>query len=393
MLRAHGSSLSLIIAHSSHHTIIHSSSTPQSPNKVYHNDNFLNANNNSNSNTAPHHAPPTTTTTTDVDAWNRVVAKIEQEDSANNGVGEHNQNLQAFLQNLQALEESQNQLQHVFEQGFEQLSKLVDSFVNVVAGDVYSKCNEQLAAKEEVILKLFQSNHERRQALVDKLHKVQRNCELYKAQVLQQQHDDNGDVLAGTDSHNANNNTSSTPSKDTSNDDTSPPPDDTTEGPPEPNWVEIANSYEPSRRNIEAFLQGRAKMQQADLVLTNTMQELEQALKDALERFQMVSSKAYNDITDPLVLQQTDIQQYFASNVERRERYEAVIEQRAQMAQNVFARLLSRALGPMRGMLSSSSSSKKNNKRASTAGSSASATMEQQQQQKKPMSENKRQRK
>jgi hypothetical protein len=241
-----------------------------------------------------------------------------------------------------------------------------------LAGEFYENHHEQLDALETSIIKTIVANHERRKTNFLSLEQAQSlfddKCEHLMAQLFRHGGGGGGEgkgdlfKVAGTKT-NGNHEEPSTGKKrsaavyegghdevslgsekaDAADNHESTNPDWN-----DPDWDEIKEFHPAAAANIDAFLEKRAKMRMIDDQFYQAVQDMNQKVSALVKEFKVNTRNAIKAIDQPLDEMQKDIQEIVMMNVERREQYEQLIEQRAKAAESLFSRLMSRTAGGIR---------------------------------------------
>lgn len=106
-------------------------------------------------------------------------------------------------------------------------------------------------------------------------------------------------------------------------------------------WDEIFSTFEPSRENLELFLNARTALQTADQRFTDAVTEIEHHLRHCLEQLEIATAGAYDFVADALDAQEDDIRAHMRSNLERREEFQRNVREQALQSQSFFQQLLS----------------------------------------------------
>jgi len=105
-------------------------------------------------------------------------------------------------------------------------------------------------------------------------------------------------------------------------------------------WEELLQ-FEPSRENLELFLEARAMYERADKRFGEAVEEISQHLRDCLEQIETVTAEVYDVVADALGDQERDIRSHLSTNLDRRQAFERNVQETALQSQSFFARLLS----------------------------------------------------
>ena len=282
--------------------------------------------------------------------WTNMVAKIESDPES-----EANKNLQLFLEHLSARENAQNSIMQVFGEQASMLAEQIAHVADTMTADFYHQHRQAVAELEADILKTMVSNHARRQNIVMSLETAKRvvdaTTDSLMAQVLNipvEPTTHASDYLTKDASKDDGSDNNLSGKKRAAMEDAHGLLQDDGNGDMEPadlDWDAIGELYELAIPNIQAFLDTRAKMQDAEAKFGQAVTELGQTFQDLLGKLEGVVQDAYVTINQQLDHTQSDIQECMMSNTERRERYEELIHERAKAAESLFSRLMTRTLG------------------------------------------------
>ncbi|GKY96292.1 hypothetical protein MPSEU_000588900 [Mayamaea pseudoterrestris] len=306
--------------------------------------------------------------------WADTISKLQQMDPNS----PHYKNAQAFLEQQSVRDEAQERVVQVFAEQLDFMMDKIKYFTETLAGESFRHYSHQIGVLDSDVCKLVTENHGRRKIILGTLEQAKSafdaKCENLMSRVLKVDstmtttvydvpHDDDALQQDGLDKGKADGVTMS--GKKRSADGEELPgasggkdgADD--EELKDPDWDEIVELYPPSMPVIQAFLDGRTKVSVAE-------EEFERAMQKSCTEFTMTIAKmkefamdALKDIDDPLNTMQFDIQNVMMSNVKRRERYEQLIQQRAEAAKSLFSRLMSRTAGGVRRVMTFNKSDKK----------------------------------
>lgn len=110
----------------------------------------------------------------------------------------------------------------------------------------------------------------------------------------------------------------------------------------DPNWEEIAESFEPAHRTVQSFLGSREKLRLADEALSQALDEIHDGLKADADAIVQVVVAFYDRFEDETVALEQDIEFHLMNNCERREAFQTSLQESAKQAQGLIANLMSR---------------------------------------------------
>jgi len=109
----------------------------------------------------------------------------------------------------------------------------------------------------------------------------------------------------------------------------------------DPDWEALAQ-YEPSRKNIEAFLEARDRATVAEDRFTSELDDVHEGFKMFKEQILQTVIDAFTKINEKLDDEEAEIQWRIMDNFERRQQFMKDIHEHSTRAQGIFSSLLAR---------------------------------------------------
>jgi hypothetical protein len=265
--------------------------------------------------------------------WLEICAEIRQDNQSVSLI-----QLESFQDCLERRERAAYNISQAFDHCQQGLETAVTGMIHNVAVPVHDTWQESLETLESDITRTLVSNHERRQQLLLALEASHAAWQMQYSSLV-------GKVLPQPPQVH--------PSSDI--------PDSCTtscrelENPKaivkhvddgdkkEPNWTELAK-YQPTRTNLELFLQGRDRWQHAHGRFAQALDEIYADLQSDNERILQTALDTHDSWQKTLDEQQHDIQLQLASNVVRRRELQRALQDSAKHTQGMFASLMARVM-------------------------------------------------
>jgi hypothetical protein len=296
-----------------------------------------------------------------------------------------------YCENLQNFQEQgidrraavRDRLSFVMEDIKTKLDEITERTTNVLAAQLYDNYASNIQAQEHKILQLVRSNHASRVHMVEALEKANLNWESKYSnlmnRVIYATDNKNEDESSGdnpkhggaTDSPsdsmktldgNANNNGKKESSSDSPSDSTktldgnednkdkkeSPSPlvatkDDSlnTES-QDPDWDEVIRFAPHREENYRSFLEDREKWKAVESRYIQAIESSHERLQANIMKTIHTVYETFQGFDERMDEQQYDIQKIMANNFERRQRLQQALEESANQAKSLFARLMAR---------------------------------------------------
>lgn len=225
-------------------------------------------------------------------------------------------------------------LEEIFTKTEQKLQTLVSSLTSTVL-PLFQAMQARLEHQEEELVQTLLQNHHNRQEMVEHLqqsrHIYHHKFEVCMANILKQPlptESPKGAILENHDDcKDQDTNQDGTDSKEDSQDEENI------------DWTVLA---EFSPESVEAFLQGREKWHEAHNRLVQTLETVEQALQDDMQKLLTLMQQAHDIVEEPLDSLQEDVQMHLHHNVLARQEMQVALQESAQQAQGIFASLMAR---------------------------------------------------
>jgi hypothetical protein len=109
----------------------------------------------------------------------------------------------------------------------------------------------------------------------------------------------------------------------------------------DPDWEELPE-FEPTRDNSRSFLEARARLQNAEEALSQSLDEIHDGLKAEVDAIVQIVVDFHDQHESACLSLEDDIQYHLMQNCKRRVDFQKRLEESAKQAQGLFANLMSR---------------------------------------------------
>jgi chromosome condensin MukBEF ATPase and DNA-binding subunit MukB len=269
----------------------------------------------------------------DFDAWWETVCSYIELKEADTPCNEH---LQAWKTGVEKHEHAQTMLGNLLDDTKTHLEdSIVDLFSRVVA-PIHQSASQQATTVQTEFGNLLIVNHKRRQKLLADL---ERSNEKWKndytaivSKVMRAGEQANG--LSATNSVADQGNIEQ--------DDSVGADEKAGEEEYEPDWKQMALTFEPCAPHVDAFIQGSNRLQDAEESLRQALDEIHQQLQTLSQELLQCVVDIHTKVTPPLENRRNELQQVLGTNAQRRQKVQEQLEESVRQTQSILTGLMSR---------------------------------------------------